>query len=344
MNTLSQAGIFAYLDGGDKRAGAAPDTEICYSLVAPQARMDHGGERNGMSGNTDQDCVVMFADVVGSTSLYESLGDQEAEARISEALEFVAGVVAEFRGGVVKTIGDEIMCGFDNADDAVLAGSEIQMRILNYRQADPGILEFRIGLHAGPVIVKPGDLFGDTVNVAARMAGMAHSGQIICSDSVVERLTEDIDYRLLNSFVVKGKSREVLVYDILYDENDAEVTSLFSSRRVLENKPEWKMNLNYRGASVEISKARPSVSVGRGEASDLAVIIPSASRTHCRLISRRGKVVLVDQSTNGTYVKPEQGEELFVHLEEIALTGSGCISLGIPSGINEAHLIFYSYC
>lgn len=286
----------------------------------------------------------MFADVVGSTSLYESLGDEEAEARISDALKFVAGVVLEFRGNVIKTIGDEIMCCFDSADDAVLAGSEIQIRTIKFRQADPGYMDFRIGLHAGPVIVKPGDLFGDTVNVAARMAGMAHSGQIICSGSVVERLTDNIDCRLLNTFVVKGKSREILVYDILYDKDDDEVTSLFSSRKVLGNKPQWKMNLNYQGAIVEISKARPSVSIGRGAACDLAVNIPNASRTHCRLISRRGKVVLVDQSTNGTYVKPSQGEELFVHMEEIALTGSGRISLGVPGEINEEHLICYNYC
>ena len=54
--------------------------------------------------------------------------------------------------------------------------------------------------------------------------------------------------------------------------------------------------------------------------------------------------MLVDQSTNGTYVKPSQGEELFVHMEEIALTGSGRISLGVPGEINEEHLICYNYC
>src|ERR1700759_5648311 len=117
--------------------------------------------------------AVLFADIAGSTSLYEVLGDARAKAMIDEALAVMKAVTAQQQGRVIKTIGDEVMCVFDTPDRGFIAASDMQARIDGLPVADGAKRKIRVGFHAGPVIEEHGDVFGDTVNTAARMAGLA---------------------------------------------------------------------------------------------------------------------------------------------------------------------------
>ena len=78
---------------------------------------------------TDKELAIVFADVVGSTELYESLGDDEARETVGRCVECMKECTIELRGEVIKTMGDEVMSTFDSADDAMLAASEMQQRI-----------------------------------------------------------------------------------------------------------------------------------------------------------------------------------------------------------------------
>jgi len=289
--------------------------------------------------------VIMFADVAGSTRLYEAVGDLEAEGRISDVLARMSRQCVERGGSLVKNIGDEILVSFIDAESALQAACNIQLETRDRNLANSESLMVRIGLHFGPVIVKSNDVFGDTVNVAARMAGIARAAQIICTTETIDAMgnTNLIESRQLESLFVKGKEKMIDIVEVLWAPDDSELTCLFSARQVLEEKPAWFMDIRYQDSLLKISKELPNIVMGRGKQCELMINSPQASREHAKLISRRGKVVLVDQSTNGTFIKSVRGEEIFLHKEELPLSESGTISLGLPGSQNEGHLIHFIY-
>ena len=117
--------------------------------------------------------AVLFADVVGSTKLYDTLGDVTAKQMIDECLAVLQGVVQKYGGRVIKTIGDEIMCVLPSADSGCLAATDMHHKVMALPTVSQVKRSVRIGFHFGPVIEENNDVFGDTVNVAARMAGLA---------------------------------------------------------------------------------------------------------------------------------------------------------------------------
>ncbi|MBL4868369.1 MAG: adenylate/guanylate cyclase domain-containing protein [Pseudomonadales bacterium] len=288
---------------------------------------------------------IMFADVAGSTRLYESVGDIEAESRISEVLTRMSRQCINLGGSIVKNIGDEILVTFPSADSALQAACDIQLETQKRNEKEAKTLMVRIGLHYGPVIVKSNDVFGDTVNVAARMSGLAQATQIICTAETISAMVNSslIECRQLDSLYVKGKEKMIDIIEVLWAPDDSELTCLYSAKKELENKPAWSMDLRYQNSLTQICKDQPSIVMGRGKQCELLIHSPQASRAHAKLISRRGKVVLVDQSTNGTFVKGVRGEEIFVHLEECPLAENGAISLGLPVSKNQDHLIHFCY-
>lgn len=289
--------------------------------------------------------AIMFADVAGSTRLYETVGDIEAESRISEVLSRMSRLCIYQGGSIVKNIGDEILVMFPSANKAVKAACEIQLETSKINEEESKTLMVRIGLHYGPVIMKSNDVFGDTVNVAARMSGLAQAKQIICTAETIDGMgdSSSIEYRKLDSLYVKGKEKMIDIVEVLWEPDDSELTCLFSAKKVLEDKPAWFLDLRYQDSLLQIGKSQPNIVMGRGQQCELSIDSPQASRAHAKLISRRGKVVLVDQSTNGTYVKIVHGEEIFLHMEELLLSERGAISLGLPVSKNEDHLIHFAY-
>jgi len=125
--------------------------------------------------------AVLFADVSGSTALYEKLGDRAALAAVESVLNLLKRAVAVQQGRVVKTIGDEVMAVFESADAALQAAVDMQTQVTELPAVGDVCLGIRVGFHAGPVLEERGDVFGDAVNTAARLAGLANGGQIITS-------------------------------------------------------------------------------------------------------------------------------------------------------------------
>ncbi len=140
--------------------------------------------------STETEVAVLFADVVGSTRLYELLGDQHARELIQLCVEIMRDATGRNRGTVIKTIGDEILAIFRTVDDAVNAGGEMQQDI----GARPELLvqgqhvAIRIGCHFGPVVLENKDIFGASVHTANRMTSQAKAGQIILSADAVPPL------------------------------------------------------------------------------------------------------------------------------------------------------------
>ena len=121
-----------------------------------------------MSTTTQTKCAVLFADVAGSTQLYETLGDEAARLLVGNCLQSLSRVTERHGGRVVKTIGDELMCRFPSADAAVTAARVMQEMTRKMSSAGGVTPSIRAGLHYGSMIEEDGDLFGDAVNLAAK--------------------------------------------------------------------------------------------------------------------------------------------------------------------------------
>jgi len=270
--------------------------------------------------------AVLFADVAGSTSLYELMGDAGALARIGGCLARLREVVNAAGGRVIKSIGDELMCAFPDATTALRAASDMQ---LLQTKSEPA-LSLRIGFHAGETIERDGDLFGDTVNVAARVVEYAKPMQILTTEPTALALPEFMrtGTRKLGSLNVRGRQHPVELYEIVWQWS-SELTMVDPSCAAIQAEAsERRLTLVYRGRSYEFPREATNMTLGRGEDNDIVVPVRQASRLHGRIELRQAVFVLVDVSTNGTFVRIDGGDELVLRREALPLHGTGVISLG----------------
>ncbi|TAN55631.1 MAG: adenylate/guanylate cyclase domain-containing protein, partial [Betaproteobacteria bacterium] len=258
--------------------------------------------------------AVLFADIAGSTKLYDALGDTDAKTMIDEALTAMRVITQRHRGRVIKTIGDELMCLFPNAERGFLAATDMQT-VVNALVVTRGVKRMiRIGFHAGPVIEEQGDVFGDTVNVAARMAGLAKGMQIMTTRATVDALPEALraSTRPIAAVAVKGKADELAVCEVLWQESD-DLTMAAGVHAAAQSPAEL---LVHHGAQEFVLGAeRPALLLGRDAACDVVLADPKASRQHARIEKRRDKFFLTDQSSNGTYVTIEGEPEIGLRRE-----------------------------
>jgi adenylate cyclase len=292
-------------------------------------------------------CVVMFADVAGSTAMYENLGDDLARERISNALDTLISTCVGHGGTLVKTIGDEIMVYFMDVDGAMFSAREIQEVMEDDRVAETIGVSIRIGMQYGSAILEDGDVFGDSVNVAARIASMAKARQILCTKEMAFMLKETElanNVRPFDRLRVKGREEPLEVYMYVWEEEE-DMTNM-AARSSFTNPGKHQMAetliLTYEGNRHSIPNTTTSFILGRG--SDCGLIIKGEliSRHHSKIEHRRGKFVVTDQSTNGTFVKTLEGPEVFLRREELALFGSGYISLGKEVDYADEYLIHFN--
>jgi class 3 adenylate cyclase len=165
---------------------------------------------------------VLFADISGSTRLYDTLGDTQAKKLVDECIGIMRDIVARYKGRVIKTIGDEVMCVLPDADSGHLAAADMQLRISSLEIVGNVRRAIRVGFHCGPVIEENNDVFGDTVNMAARMAGLAKGMQIITTRATVDKLSAPLrsSTRGIAALSVKGKGDDVDVCEVIWQATD----------------------------------------------------------------------------------------------------------------------------
>jgi class 3 adenylate cyclase len=293
----------------------------------------------------ETEVAVLFADVVGSTELYEALGDIKARDTIAHCLDAMKTATEQNSGRVIKTIGDEVMSTFPTADDALNAAREMQINISRGPLASSeGVpLAIRVGCDFGPVVPDERDVFGSTVHTANRMTSQAKASQIVTTSDMVEHLSAEwrASVRQIDLAHVKGKSGEIALYEVLWQKDD--ITSMLPtiSWGDEQRKPTTRMRLRYQGDEVTVEAGHPLVRIGRSEDNELVVKGNLISRLHCRVEISRDRFSLVDQSTNGTFVVTRQGEELFVRRDSIQLSGEGVIGLGRVVQAGSAQAIHF---
>ena len=279
---------------------------------------------------SERQATVLFANLSGSAELYAAVGEGAASPIVQRCLDLAAHEVESGGGRVLKRYGHGLMAIFGSPDAAASAAAETQVRV----EAAPGAggvqLGLRIGFHHGPVLQQGNDVFGDHVNLAARLASLARKGEIILSLPTADLLSAGWRslVRNLDPVAAKGTNEAVELAGLLW-RSDAQAT--VGERPPPAPRPAAvRLRLEYRGLTLLRRRADDSIRLGRDEDCGLIVDQEKVSRSHCTIERRQDKFVLRDHSTNGTYVTQEGDLEVLLHRDELVLGTHGWLALGQP--------------
>lgn len=288
--------------------------------------------------------AVLFADIARSTQLYEILGDKQAQFQISAWLKILSGVTAKHGGLVIKKIGDEVLCTFRSVEHAVAAGKEMQQALdkMPVKEApDVGSPNIYIGIHWGRVIVEQGDIFGDVVNVAARLVALAKQRQILLSEDAIYMLSPDEQPQcaFIAKEVMKGKNEEIRYYEYIWEQLD--LTMIVDKN--MESKTRlYSLELKTRDHIILVDQTHPMATFGRQSHNDFVLSNKRVSRSHARIEYRWGKFVIIDQSSNGTYVYENKDKKRFIKRGETVLPPKGYLNFGEELGDDSEETVHFN--
>lgn len=277
--------------------------------------------------------TVLFADLRGSTALYESLGNAQATAVVTQTINALAQRVPAMGGQVVKTLGDGLMAVYAVPSMAVASAMQMHELIestIAAPHAAPGVarLRLQIAIALGEVVEMNGDCFGDAVNVAARLLDHAGDNETLITGELYDELPLDTRgaYRSLDRIHVRGRAEPVEVH--MLPPRNADTTATLMETRFDLSEPEGLQLLWYDGV-YRFTRAELPVLIGRGSSCGLQIDEARVSRTHARIDFAGGALQITDLSINGTYLRFAGDDEvLSLRRGSCTLHGSGDIGLG----------------
>lgn len=280
---------------------------------------------------TSSECAVLFADLQDSTSLYERLGVNDAFALIKHSLATMARSVEQVGGRLVKNTGDGIMAVLAEADAAAEVAMAIHKALDAGAQAPEAGVAVRIGFCFGPVLDSEADVFGETVNLAARLCEMGSPGISMTTRETASRLGKNWQHLLRPGppVALKGISRQIDIVQLL-TELGGDLTAISRIESTLQDSSQAELRLYSNGNAIVLCGEAFRLTLGRDPSADLRVNDPRASRNHCEIVRRGGRTVLVNHSSNGTFVSIDGEREFMICREETVLHGHGAITFGQP--------------
>jgi adenylate cyclase len=294
---------------------------------------------------TTTELGVLFADISGSTKLYEEHGDDLAREAVARCVEVMVEVVENLEGRVVKTIGDEVMCVFQSPVKAVMAGTDLQGAVRKASEAGEfvtGPLRIKVGLHWGTGIEEEDDVFGEAANVAQGLIKMAKADQVLTSQRTVDGLPDvmRMGVRFFDRTPVDGAADDIDVFELIWEVGG--LTQVADTRPTAPRTVHERLVLEYRGEHYQMDEGRPSITLGRVDGNDIVVPTGLTSRSHAQIEYRRGRFYLSDNSANGTNVVGENGQTTSLRRDQMALDGCGRICLGGGPETNPDGVISFS--
>ena len=296
--------------------------------------------------------IVLFADLRGSTALYETLGNAQATTMVTRSITALARRVPAVGGQLVKTLGDGLMAVFPNVRSAVMAAIEMHEALSqdaawaptsHGRDMDSAArLQLQVAIAAGEVVEVGGDCFGDAVNVAARLLDHAGDNETLITREVYDELPWEARtrFRHLDKVHLRGRAEPVDVY--LLTGNDADTTVTQMETRAGMTEPSG-LKLVWNDLLSHFDREQLPVILGRSATCTFRVDDARVSRAHARIDLMGGSLQLTDLSINGTFVR-FAGDDEVISLRRGACTlhGSGDIGLGGTPGNPKAPVISFS--
>jgi adenylate cyclase len=273
--------------------------------------------------------AVIFAELIGTAELYASAGDGPAHEAITRSIESLGTIAAAAKARVIKRIGGRLMLFTDDAAQAARVAVSLQLAASVTGASDN--LGLGVGFHFGRVIDEGHDIFGETVNLAARLVEQAARGQILLSAESAERVDSlyKRSIRRLHTMQLKGFLHEIALCELVWRADDH--ATFFPFDAVSSTDPgHAKLKLKYRGEKLVLREIMEALTIGRDRRCNLVVDDELASRNHCIIQRRNDHFVLADKSTNGTFVTVEGEDEVMLQRDELTLRKRGWISFGKP--------------
>ena len=294
----------------------------------------------------NQNIVILFADISESTLLYDRMGDITATNMIKKCLSLLEEVTQLQMGDMLNAVGDKANCIFWDANSAVLAAKGMNEAVEDYsiNNTDGRIpINLHIGIHSGPVQNEGNEIFGDTVNMVVRVTKIAKPRQILITEQVFNDLEATLkpSAQLTTTIAVKGNSSPLNLYEFIWEDYDTTVAidrDKLSGLKTVQNRC---LELTVQNQTYEITCHVPRLKLGRQSQNDIVIRDKSVSRFHALIELKNDKFVLNDQSTNGTFVNPQEGKPYCVKQTEAYLDGTGVIWLGEDSGLDSSIAIHY---
>jgi len=302
--------------------------------------------------------TVLFTDVAGSTSFFQRNGDTAGLAMLHRHDELARNAVQQHAGKLIKTIGDSAMAEFPDPSSAVRAAVEIERQFFKLNSTLPQSerVEVRIGIHSGVGFRKGNDLFGDVVNVAARIVKRTAPAQILISRAVYEAASKEADLHCqwLSKVTIDGRVEKEDVFEVNWTDAEAyrEVrerlagpSSIPSRYEVLSQVGTGGMGVVYKARDLETDEI-VALKILKPEIATDPAVQDNFKRELClaRKITHKNVCRIHDFSrSNGTaYASMEfiEGESLLSRLNRVgALTVNQSfeIALQICAGLREAH-------
>lgn len=290
---------------------------------------------------------VVFADLVGSTGIFERLGDETAGRFVTQLTTALAKIFEQHQGRVVKLLGDGLFVVFASEEQALTACIAIQER-LQQKPVRPGGMgrpvQMQMGIESGEVVEIQGDCYGDAVNSAARLADLAGADQILTTQRVRDALPTEQQEKLrsLGPMYLRGKAEVTEVFRVEWQhERDSEATVMGVS--MFGQPLETHLEISIGGETRRLQPRGEAVTLGRSASADLNVNDSRVSRVHATIEWRGAHFVLTDTSSFGTWVYfGNQPEPVVLRRTECYLVGQGHIALGCDRNAEAAPLASFA--
>ena len=281
--------------------------------------------------------AVLFADISGSTRLYEQYGDTIARADMAACIRLLADISSGLGGETLKTIGDEIMCGFEDPIKAALAATEMQAGLRKAGQENRfkmGQLHIKIGWHYGNVNWRGDELIGEAPVSAQQVIGLAKADEILTTRRSIDALPQAMfpNWHTLDHIEAEAWDGDLEVCKIPWEQTgeETQISSIPMAQMMPAAKASLQLKLHYQGAEFLIDAQHTRCRIGRGRDADLRVNGNFTSRQHAEITYRNGRFNLRDESVNGIVIVERSGTVRRLRREEGVLTGSGQLGFGAP--------------
>lgn len=284
------------------------------------------------SGNVSVHAAVVMADISGSTPLYEREGNAAAAAAINARIARMREAVGDYQGTFVSAKGDDVLCWFQDAHNAVDAAYAMAA------MQDAAGLTVHAGAQWGPFVHHGGDIFGTCVNEAARLCSLAKSGEIVMGDDLYQALPPEGRKGLveMSSVRLKGLGTEMRIFSRQVEKPGGSQTVIFELDPDLVQRatPSVDALFEFNGQEWRLDASR-GLKLGRMHTNDMAINVPTVSREHGTISFHNGLVEYADHSSAGSYIQIGGNEEFSVFRRSVVINGEGSISLGGPHSSGE---------